>query len=167
VAELADQRGGRDISKGNQQILEIYTLYVEMADHVSHRRALANSFFLTLHTGLLGLAIGLAGLYSGKTEIAAAGLAASVFGLPFALVWWLVLNSYRQLNSAKFKVVHELEARLPAAPYDDEWEKAGRGKDPKIYIPLTKVEGWVPIVFAVGYLGAGAFAAVLLGLSLH
>ena len=36
-------------------IMEQYRLYVEMADRVSQRRALANSFFLTLNTAIFAL----------------------------------------------------------------------------------------------------------------
>ena len=145
-----------------EHLLEQYKLYVEMADRISQRRALANSFFLTLHTGLFALATGLSGLSSGQSEKEAAGLAIALFGLVFAYVWWHILKSYRQLNSAKYAVIHDLEARLPFAPYDSEWDKAGRGKDPKRYTPLTKVEGWVPAVFVLGYLGVTALAVFLL-----
>lgn len=148
-----------------EHLLEEYKLYVEMADRVSHRRALANSFFLALHTGLFGLSVGLTGLSSGQFDNQAAGLAASLFGFPFTYVWYCLLKSYRQLNSAKYKVVHELEAKLPVAPYDDEWEKVGRGEDPKLYLPLTVVEGWVPKVFAIGYLVAVALALTLMARS--
>lgn len=33
-------------------LLELYKLYVEMADHISDRREKANSFFLTINTAL-------------------------------------------------------------------------------------------------------------------
>jgi len=145
-----------------EHLLEQYKLYVEMADHISQRRASANSFFLTLHTGLFGLAVGLSGLSSGQLENQLAGFIASIFGLPFTYAWYRVLKSYRQLNTAKYKVVHELEAKLPAAPYDDEWEKTDRGENPKLYTPLTTVEGKVPLIFASGYLAAAIFATILM-----
>jgi len=149
-------------SQYQEHLLEQYKLYVEMADRISQRRAIANSFFLTLHTGLFGLSVGLSGLSSGQFENQLAGFIASIFGLPFAYAWHRVLKSYRQLNTAKYKVVHELEAKLPAAPYDDEWEKTDRGENPKLYTPLTTVEGKVPLIFASGYLAAAIFATVLM-----
>ena len=159
---------GSDISPSEygsyyqEHLLEEYKLYVEMADRVSQRRAVANSFFLALHTAVFGLSVGLSGLSSGQIENQAAGLVASLFGFPFTYVWYRVLKSYCQLNTAKFKVVHELEAKLPVAPYDNEWEKAGRGEDPELYVPLTVVEGWVPKVFAIGYLAAVVLAMALI-----
>ena len=141
--------------------LEQYKLYVEMADRISQRRATANSFFLTLHTGLFGLAVALAGLSSGGIEFQAASLAAAAFGVPFAYLWRRILESYRQINAAKYQVLNELEAKLPVAPYAVEWEKAGKGEDPKVYTPLTKVEGLVPVVFGFGYLVAIALALAM------
>lgn len=145
-----------------EHILEQYKLYVEMADRISQRRSVANSFFLTLQTGLFGLTASLAGISFGGGQNEVASLIVALFGLPFAYVWWRILESYRQLNSGKYQVVHDLEALLPAAPYDDEWDKLGRGKDRKKYTQLTRVEGWVPLVFALGYLGAATLAIVLL-----
>lgn len=131
-------------------LVEQYKLYVEMADRISHRRALANSFFLALQTALVGVsATALArdddsGNQSGVLILA--GL-----GIVLAYVWLRVLRSYRQLNSAKFAVVHEIEAKLPIAPYKLEWDRLGGGADSEKYTPLTKVEGWVPFVFLVAY----------------
>ena len=144
-----------------EHLLEQYKLYVEMADRVSHRRALANSFFLTLQTGLLGLTTGLTAFSDGHSESEIAGLVASIFGAMFSYVWWRTLKSYRQLNSAKFIVIHDLKARLPVAPYDLEWDKAGRGLKPGVYLQLTVVEGRIPILFSLGYLAMGILGATL------
>ena len=35
--------------------LEIYKLYVQMADNISARRQSANSFFLTVNTAIIGI----------------------------------------------------------------------------------------------------------------
>jgi hypothetical protein len=74
-------------------------------------------------------------------------------------IWWRVVYSYRQLNSAKFKVVHALEQMLPVAPFDAEWSALGRGMDARRYLPLTHVENWVPVCFGLLY--------VLLGVTLY
>lgn len=152
-------------SQYQEHLLEEYKLYVEMADRVSHRRSVANSFFLTRHTGLFSLIMGLLGLSSGEIEGQAASLAAAVFGLPFAYVWHRILVSYRQINSAKYQVLQELEVKLPVALFDAEWEKAGRGENPKLYTPLTKTEGWVPKIFTVGYVLGIALAATMIARS--
>jgi hypothetical protein len=42
-----------------------------------------------------------------------------------------------------------MEQKLPFSPYDIEWDKAGRGKDPKLYLPFTHIEMLIPWVFLV------------------
>jgi hypothetical protein len=61
-------------------------------------------------------------------------------------------RSYRNLNSAKFKVIGVLAERLPAHPYfRAEWKALDEGKDWRTYIPLSKAESVVPLAFIVIY----------------
>lgn len=127
--------------------LEIYKMYVEMADKISSRRQTANSFFLTINTTIVGL-LGYVQLGKDQTENTEAfywliGLA----GMVLCFLWYRLVRSYKDINSGKFKVIHEIEKRLPLAPYDAEWEILGRGKDPKLYLPFTHIEVGVPWVF--------------------
>lgn len=133
-------------------ILEQYKMYVEMADRISSRRNLANVFFLTLNTSVLS-AIGLS-FNKLDTMVAYYWLT-----LPFVcliilcIVWWWIIRSYRNLNSAKFKVIGQLESKLPASPYwNAEWNELGKGKDLRKYLPLTVLENSVPIVFILLYI---------------
>jgi len=93
-----------------QNYFELYKLAVEMADRVSARRALANTFFLTVNTGLAALVGG----GSFRWYAAAAGIV-------FAGTWWALLRAYRELNSAKFQVILAMEERLPVRVFGDEW----------------------------------------------
>lgn len=90
--------------------LELYKLAVEMADRISARRGVANTYFLTINTGLAAL-LGAANL---RWYVAVAGIVLCV-------AWWALLKSYRELNAAKFKVIVELERRLPVQVYEAEW----------------------------------------------
>lgn len=134
--EAPDQRQPLTLPEG---FLEIYKLAVEMADRVSARRAVASSFFLTVQTGIVA---SLAFVEGQRWSIALGGIVASI-------TWWLLLRSYRQLNAAKFKVIHEMETKLPAAPYTDEWKILDRKDGPlkERYAALGLVEQTVPIVF--------------------
>ena len=71
----------------------------------------------------------------------------SLAGLVLSYVWYRLIRSYKDMNSGKFKVVHEIEKELPLSPYDAEWEALGRGNDPKLYLPFTRIEIWVPGIF--------------------
>ncbi|CAD7855405.1 MAG: hypothetical protein [Olavius algarvensis Gamma 1 endosymbiont] len=66
-------------------------------------------------------------------------------------MWYRLVRSYRDLNSTKYKVIHEIEKSLPISPYDAEWEAVGRGEDPKLYSPFTHIEVFIPWVFIVLY----------------
>lgn len=139
-------------------VLEQYKLYVEMADRVSQRRGLTNTFFLTLNTAIFTL-IGL--FWSDRAE-------APTWVLVFPLIvilgqcfaWYHLVRSYRLLNTAKYRVVGELETQLPASPYwRAEWTALAAGRDRGKYWQLAHIETWVPSLFGVTY--TVAFVATL------
>lgn len=123
-----------------------------MADRISHRRTLANTFFITLNI-LIITVVGL--IYENNLQPTNNGLLFFPL-LPILMmcyVWWRLLHSYRQLNTAKYQVIGEYEKRLPSSPYwSAEWKILGEGKDRKLYQPLTNIEKWIPIAFAFLYL---------------
>ncbi|WIM93431.1 hypothetical protein ACTOB_005408 [Actinoplanes oblitus] len=134
-------------------ILEQYKIYVEMADRVSARRGLTNTYFVTLNT-LIPTVIGL--FWRGRAELAAWQLTIPLAALLLqCTAWFLLLRSYRRLNTIKYAVIGALEERLPASPYwRAEWS------DPSRHRPLTSFEQWIPVSFALLYLAA--FLAELL-----
>lgn len=130
--------------------LELYKLYVEMADRISARRERANSFFLTVNAALLAILV--------RDIEAAADVRRFVSGLllpaaasTLCFLWYRIVRSYRDLNSAKFKVIHVMESQLPMRPYDAEWESVERGKNADLYLPFSHVEIAVPWVFIAFY----------------
>lgn len=138
-----------------EHLFEQYKICIEMADRVSQRRNLANSFFLTLHT-LLFTTAGV--LYEKGPRVTHAWLYVIpvLAALTLCYFWWRLVHSYRQLNTAKYKVIGEYERRLPTSPYwRAEWRALGEGKDPKLYREMTDVEKWVPIIFGGLYIIAG------------
>lgn len=140
-------------------ILDQYKIYVEMADRISQRRGLANTFFLTLNTAIL-TTVGV--FWANRPDAPEVAL---VFPLIAVLgqcaAWYFLVRSYRLLNGAKFEVIGALEERLPASPYwRAEWVALGEGKDPRKYWPLTHIETWIPILFVLVYL-AGYVTVVI------
>jgi hypothetical protein len=140
-------------------VLEQYKIYVDMADKISARRSLTNTFFLTLNT-LIFAFLGVLWKDPPPTGPPTPVLiAALVVTLAQSGAWWFIVRSYRQLNTGKYIVIGLLEERLPASPYwAAEWTILGRGKDPRTYLPLTHAEQWVPVVFATTYIGAFMWA---------
>jgi len=127
--------------------LDIYKLYVDMADKISERRQSANSFFLTLNSAIVAL-VGYVNL-SQDTELVASSYfwVVAIAGMVLSFLWYRLIRSYKDMNSGKFKVIHEIEKQLPLKPYDAEWTALGRGKDPSLYLPFTNIELFVPWVF--------------------
>lgn len=136
-------------SRYGDHLVEQYKLYVEMADRISARRALANTFFVGLHTALVTAFTVL--LKEGILPRNVMGYAPLLAVILLCYVWWRVIVSYRQLNAGKFRVIHQLEELLPVAPYAAEWAALGEGNEPQLYRPLTHVENWVPLSFAILY----------------
>lgn len=140
-------------------VLDQYKICVEMADRVSARRNLTNTFFLSLNSAVVAVLAGASDgqLASASTWLLVAGL---IILLVQCLTWFVMVRSYRQLNAAKYEVIGALEERLPAYAYSRaEWGALGEGQDWRKYIRLTQVEQWVPLTFAAAYLLG--FVAVL------
>lgn len=131
-------------------LLELYKVYVQTAENTSDRRLRSNSFYLAICSSLIAISYVLIRL-DAIDSIWVVGL--GVFGALLSVVWWLNIKSYKALNSGKFKVILELEEQLPFACFTKEWEALGHiGNKPKIYRLLTKVEGYVPLIFAFIYI---------------
>jgi hypothetical protein len=131
-------------------ILEQYKIYVEMADRISARRGVTNTFFLTLNT----LIFTIVGVFWQDRPTAAVGylVIPLIVLLLQCAAWFWLLRSYRQLNSAKYVVIGVLEERLPASPYwRAEWKALGEGRDASRYWPLTHLEQWIPVSFGIAY----------------
>ena len=133
--------------KWHGHLLEQYKLYVEMADRISQRRTTANSYFLTVNSAILGFV----GYLTSKDSTEFLWLLA-VAGCALTFLWYSIIISYKNLNTAKWGVVHEIEKRLPISPYDAEWEAVQRGKNPVLYRPISHVEAGVPWVFLILHL---------------
>ena len=133
-----------------------------MVDRVSARRAIANNFYLALHSALVsGILIFIS---EGDPGLSFRGilLACAILpGLALAFLWRCSLSSYRRLNEAKYVVIIEMEKTMLATrvrPYADEWEalqeKAGPGERRK-HKELGWAERQVPVVFMFTYIGIG------------
>lgn len=140
-------------------LLDQYKLYVEMADRISTRRQSANSYFLTVNSAILAF-VGYVTSKDSSDYLWLLGIA----GVTLSYLWYRLIRSYRDLNTAKFKVVHDIEKKLPISPYDAEWEAMGRGENADLYKPVTHIEIGVPWIFL--FLHAYVFARTFPWISL-
>lgn len=128
--------------KHGDHLFEIYKLFVQTTESVSNRRQSTNSFFLTLNSAIVALGSYLISCGSSLTPIVI-----PLVGVLVGYVWYLLIKSYRDLNSAKFKVIHEIEQKLPLAVFDAEWLYLGRGDDSSKYLRFTFIERVIPLIF--------------------
>ena len=123
-----------------------------MADNISWRRLQTNKFY----TSVLSLPIAILAFVFDKEPVYLANLhfislLIAIMGIIISIVWSVNINSYRQLNTGKFKVIHDMEKELAYACYSTEWELLSKGKNSKKYLQLTKVERIIPLIFSIPY----------------
>jgi hypothetical protein len=149
--ELENVKGKR-ISESSEleYVLDQYKLYVSTAEKVSDRRNYVNTFYLTLTTSIVGVVGYVKTNNIDDDKYLVIGL--SICAILICIYWISLLENYRKLNSGKFKVIHEIEKRLPLNLFDYEWEKLGRGKDKKLYKKMSNVEKGIPIIFGALFL---------------
>lgn len=133
-------------------LLEQYKLYVEMTDRISSRRALTNSFFLTINLAALGAVGSLAAKHAHEWNTFPSVVGTLIL-LCQCFVWFYTLRSYRMLNKAKYSVIEILEEGLPARAYSKgEWGAYVRSGKQGKYLRLTSAEQMMPAIFALGYI---------------
>lgn len=131
-------------------LLEQYKLYLSSVEKISDRRQNANNYFITVNTVLISI-LGLSfksTLFENNPWIKA--LIAFV-GIVICIIFWYLLRAYKQLNTGKFAVIHEIEKRLPLSLFGHEWDILGQGKDTKKYYPFSHIELLIPWVFGIIY----------------
>ena len=134
-------------------LLEQYKLYVQITDKISTRRSQMNSFYISLPTGLLAFLSLVAEKKLASEFQNTVFLAIAILGLILCFLWYVNIQSYKQLNSGKFKVIHEMEKHLPFACYDLEWDTLKKNKNNKGYLNQTSIQKNIPLAFATPYVG--------------
>lgn len=123
-------------------LFETYKHFIKSSESISERRLKANSFFLTLNSVIIALAS-----YIKSDGNLTPTLLIPCIGILIGYIWYRLIRSYKDLNSAKFKVIHEIEQKLPLAVYETEWIYLGEGKDKSKYLKFTSIEQLVPWIF--------------------
>ena len=139
-------------------LLDQYKLYVEMADRISQRRDQSNRFYAGLVSAIIALLVvmGRFGVSGGNWSVAL--LAAGLFGACLSAIWFINLGSYRALNTAKFRVINDMEAQLPYAGYTEEWAYLRPAEGRTRYFQLTRIERYVPLLIMALFIGIVCYA---------
>ena len=125
-------------------LLEQYKLYVQSAENVSTRRVASSRYLLTLNTALAALCFSIQATNFSQDF----RLGIPIMGIFASCLWFQIIKSHRDLNAAKFKIIHEIEKYLPIALYEYEWRIVGQGKS-KAYKSTTRIEQYIPVGFLV------------------
>ena len=133
--------------------LEQYRIYMHVFNTTTERRVRFNEFFLGINTAIMGI-LGYLQIKGVVDEIngRVIFLTAPFVGVAICYCWYNIINSYSQLNRAKFKVIHNVEKKLPLSLYETEWEFLGKGKDLTKYKPISHTERYIPIIFTILYI---------------
>jgi hypothetical protein len=151
VFQVSEKEYGQDYKS---HLLVQYQLYVESMDKISDRRQNANNYFITINTVLISL-IGILFQVKILENMLLIKSLISLVGVIICIIFWLMLHSYKQLNTGKFKVIHEIEQKMPLVLYGYEWKLLEEGKNRKIYFPFSHVEMIIPWVFGIVYVVLG------------
>jgi len=135
---LINEKYGKSFKK---HLLEQYKLYVRTSMEVTSGRLESNKFHLTLNSVVFGTTSYITTLTNDLVVFLF-----SLIGILISTVWLRNIFAYRELNTAKFKVIHELEGYLPASLFRTE-EQHYLEK----YHGLTAIEKFCPITFLVLY----------------
>lgn len=146
--------------KYKDHLFEQYKLYIESIEKTSDRRQQANNYFLTINTALISL-IGLSFQFKIFENVNWIKALLAIVGIIICIVFWFLICSYKQLNTGKFKVIHEIEKFLPLSLYKYEWEILGRGEDKAKYYPFSHIELLIPWIFGLIYTVLGIYFIVL------
>jgi len=134
----------------HKHLLEQYKLFVGTSLDVTSKRLESNKFHLTLNSVVFGFAS-----YMTVLNQHAVIVLFSFIGILISVVWLKNIFAWKELNCAKFKVIHGLEEHLPARLFkfeEDQYLERYHG--------LTATEKYYPIIFIALYSALIVFAAV-------
>jgi hypothetical protein len=123
-----------------------YEMYVGLMDKTSERRIGCNKFFISLNSFLVSL-IGILHFSGVFLNIQIVWLIITIiFGVLLNIIWITLLDSYKNLNDARFHIIHLIEERLPISPFLQEWVYVQNEQKEK-YSLLSQKEKNIPWLF--------------------
>lgn len=142
----------KNLYKGDYEnhLFEQYKIYIQSIENISERRHSAINYFITINTALIS-ALGLSINIEFLSELVAFKMVLIFIGLAVSIVFWYLINSYKQINTGKFKVLHEIESHLPLSLYKYEWEVLEHGKNKNVYYPFSHIELLLPCLLGIAY----------------
>lgn len=124
----------------NSILLEIYKTHSNHSQNLMTVNNTSNSLYMAFHAFWIPF------VYQKSTWFL-------FIGIMICCLWFITIKYMRVLNSAKIKILHEIEQELSVDFYNKEW--VYMSKDNKIFgyeISMNKITRWIPIGFIAIYL---------------
>ena len=134
-----------DHAENGDRLFEQYRMLVASADAISERRYRTHGLFLTTNAGVLALFGTTVERFPWYTS-----LLILLAGVLIAATWASLIDRYRTLNAAKFKIIHEVERYLPLRMFSHEWVLLKQA-DGTLHKPLGSIEKNIPFVVMALY----------------
>ena len=140
IGRMSERKGAIGVIKESDKALIIsqWQTCVEMANNISARRDTINSIFLSLH-----IAIVTALTYGWEVR----NFILPTCGIVSAILWILIINNYKRLNTEKYRIINQMEKFLPVQPFTIEWASLKKER----YKNQTTLERFLPIMFILIY----------------
>ena len=133
-----------------EHFVEQYKVYINGIEKISDRRQNANNHFLGFNTAIIAL-LSLSFEIDSLKDLFYFRIAVLLLGISVSIIFWYLIHSYKQLNTAKFKILHEIEKKMPMYLYGHEWDYLGHGNDKSKYYPFSHIELLIPVIAGLLY----------------
>lgn len=152
--DVQDKLNETNLPKRENELIEQYKAYLATSEDVLTRRQNTSNFYTTLNASMLTVATTVSGVMLGIPALSNSLLVVSLIFFPVSVVgillninWISLLESYGRLNSAKIRVISEMEKNLPANIYDTEWKVMSERLGTRSYVSFTAIEKRLPMFF--------------------
>ena len=124
----------------NDQIVELYKIYLSGLERHTDRRINQNRFFTILTSGALAALWGTQSIenYQEVAELAAILIAG--LGITICVTWTILLVRYKKVSQTKFAVIYKMEKNLAFNPYMTEAAVANKS------FSISNTELIIPII---------------------
>lgn len=119
--------------------MEQYKTYLDTIDHFAEKRLHLHEFFMGINSFLATL---FGYMVTSEKYTLLLLLLLALVGFSFSRVWYLLVTNFTTVNSAKWKVIYDMEKKLPYQPFQSEWRGKGNLKKIKSDTP-PKFFSWI------------------------
>jgi hypothetical protein len=138
--QLINEKYYKESLEHNDNLLfKQYKFLMEMSNDLCNRRDSNIKFYATISSIIVGLT---SYLITNNYPLIIL-LIPVILGIPFCYIWYRHIADYKELNSAKFKVINHIENYLPAKGFTIEWDLINHDK----YKGLTYWDKVTPLLF--------------------